>query len=116
MSNRSNIKILIFGIISIIVALPAFAAEPIDADAALKLARSESCLRCHGVSKKKEGPSYASVAKVYKKNKDAENIIYKQITEGPKVKLKDGHKESHKAIQDLSKDQIMNLVHWILAQ
>ncbi len=116
MKNRSNIKILLFGILPMMVAFSVFADEPIDADAAIHLARSKSCLRCHSVTKKKEGPSYVSVAKVYKGNKDAEDIIYKQITESPKVKLRDGHKELHKAIKDMSKDQIMNLVHWILAQ
>jgi cytochrome c len=116
MTNRANIKTLLFGIPFMIISFSVFADEPIDADAAIKLARSQSCLRCHSVSKKKEGPSYASVAKVYKGDKDAENTIYKQITENPKVKLSDGHKELHKAIQNMSKEQIMNLVHWILAQ
>ncbi len=116
MKNRSSIKSLLFGILAMFATFSVFADEPVDADAAIKLARSKSCLRCHGVSKRKEGPSYASVAKVYKNDKDAEEIIYKQITESPKVKLRDGHKELHKAIQDMPKEQIMNLVHWILAQ
>ena len=116
MTNSASVKILLSGVLSMMVALPVFAAEPIDADAAIKLARSQSCLRCHAVSKKKEGPSYASVAKVYKGDKDAEETIYKQITENPKVKLSDGHKELHKAVQNMSKEQIMNLVRWILAQ
>ena len=116
MTNRASVKILLSGVLSMIVALPVFAAEPIDADAAIKLARSQSCLRCHAVSKKKEGPSYASVAKVYRGDKDAEETIYKQVTENPKVKLSDGHKELHKAVQNMSKEQIMNLVRWILAQ
>jgi cytochrome c len=116
MTNRSSIKVLLFGILSMVVSFPVFAAEPIDADAAINLARSQHCLRCHAVSKKKEGPSYASVAKVYKGDKDAESTIYKQVTENPKVKLSDGHKELHKAVQNMSKEQIMNLVRWILAQ
>jgi cytochrome c len=116
MINRSSIKILLPGILSMVVSFAVFADEPIDADAAIKLARSQSCLRCHSVSKKKEGPSYASVAKVYKGDKDAEDTIYKQVTETPKVKLSDGHKELHKAVQNMSKEQIMNLVRWILAQ
>jgi len=116
MINRSNVKALLFGILSMMASFSVFADEPIDADAAIKLARSQSCLRCHSESKKKEGPSYASVAKVYKGDKDAEETIYKQITENPKVKLSDGHKELHKAVRDMSKEQIMNLVRWILAQ
>jgi cytochrome c len=116
MTNRASVSFLLSGILSMMLSFPAFADASIDADAAINLARSQSCLRCHAVSKKKEGPSYASVAKVYKGDKDAEETIYKQITETPKVKLSDGHKELHKAVRDLSKEQIMNLVRWILAQ
>jgi cytochrome c len=116
MNNGFIVRNVLLGIIPMMVAFSAVASEPVDADAAIKLARKESCLRCHGIAKKKEGPTYASVAKVYKGDPNAEEIIYKQITENPKVKLKDGHKELHKAIKDLSKDQVMNLVRWILAQ
>ena len=119
MQNRSNIKTLLFGIIPMLVAFSAFAEVPpqsIDADAAVKLARSEHCLRCHGVTKKKEGPPYEVIAAFYKSNKDAEEVIYEHVTEGKKVKLSDGHKENHKAILDKTPDQIRNLVRWILAQ
>lgn len=116
MTNRANIKVLLFGILPLIASFSASADEPVDADAAIKLARSQSCLRCHAVAKKKEGPSYVSVAKKYKEDKDAEKIIYEEITESPRMRMSDGHKEAHKAVQNKSKEQIMNLVHWILAQ
>ena len=90
--------------------------QPVDVDAAIKVARSESCLRCHGVSKKKEGPPYTKIAAFYRNNADAEDALYEHITTGPKVKLTDGHKEKHKAVLDKSPEQIRNLVRWILAQ
>jgi len=90
--------------------------QPIDADAAIKVARSESCLRCHGVSKVKEGPSYTKIAAFYRNNADAEDALYEHIVTGPKVKLTDGHKEKHKSITDKTPEQIRNLVRWILAQ
>ena len=98
---------------------PATAAAPpaaIDNDAAIKLARSSHCLRCHGVTKKKEGPPYNVIAAFYKSNKDAEEVLIEHITAGAKVKLSDGHKENHKAILDKTPEQIRNLVRWILAQ
>ncbi len=116
MKIRSNVKILLFGILPMMAAFSALADEPVDADAAMKVARSESCLRCHGVSKKKEGPSYTVIAAFYKSNPDAVDVIYEHITTGPKVKLTDGHKEKHKAILDKSPEEIRNLVRWILAQ
>ncbi len=116
MTIRVNIKVPLFGILPLIFSFHAFADEPIDADAAIKLARSQSCLRCHAVSMKKEGPSFAYVAKRYKDDEDAEKIIFEEITESPRIRMSDGHKEAHRAVQNTSKEQIMNLVHWILAQ
>ena len=116
MTIRVNIKVPLFGILPLIFSFHAFADEPIDADAAIKLARSQSCLRCHAVSMKKEGPSFAYVAKRYKDDEDAEKIIFEEITQSPRMRMSDGHKEAHRAVQNASKEQIMNLVHWILAQ
>jgi cytochrome c len=118
MKNRSKLKTLLFGIITMTMAFSALAAEPdpIDANAAIKLARSSSCLRCHGVTKKKEGPPYNVIAAFYKSNKDAEEVLIEHVTMGAKVKLSDGHKENHKSLSDKSPEQIRNLVRWILAQ
>lgn len=94
-----------------------FAADGVDAVAAKKLARSESCLRCHHVSKKKEGPSYQSIAYKYKGKSDAVDTLVKHITSGEdKVKLSDGHEETHKITRIKDMAQIRNLVSWILAQ
>lgn len=108
---------LVLGIFSMLVSFAVFAEEPaIDKDEAVKLARSKHCLRCHGVSKQKEGPTYQKIAAFYKNNKDAEDALYEHITTSPKVKLTDGHKETHKAILDKKPEEIRNLVRWILAQ
>ena len=132
MKNRSNIKTLLLGIFPMMVAFSAIAAEPaavaseptataaqpatVDADAAIKLARSAHCLRCHGVTKKKEGPPYNVIAAFYKSNKEAEEVLIEHVTLGAKVKLSDGHKENHKSLADKTPEQIRNLVRWILAQ
>jgi cytochrome c len=118
MKNRSNIKTLLFAIIPMLFSFSAVAAEndSVDADAAIKLARSSHCLRCHGVTKKKEGPPYNVIAAFYKSNKDAEEVLIEHVTMGAKVKLSDGHKENHKAIADKTPEQVRNLVRWILAQ
>jgi cytochrome c len=130
MKNRSNIITLLFGVIPMMVAFSAVAAEPaaaepaavvakpeaVDADAAIKLARSSHCLRCHGVTKKKEGPPYNVIAAFYKSNKEAEEVLIEHVTQGSKVKLSDGHKENHKSLADKTPEQIRNLVRWILAQ
>jgi cytochrome c len=121
LKNRSSFKVLMFGIAPMLAAFSASAADAptpdaIDANAAIALAKSQSCLRCHGVTKEKEGPPYAVIAKFYRHNKDAEAVLIEHVTAGAKVKLSDGHKENHKAILDKSPDQIRNLVRWILSQ
>ena len=116
MNDRLGIKALMFGVAPMLVALSAFAAEPVDVNAAIKMAKSESCLRCHGVTKKKEGPPYAVIAAFYRSNKDAEDVIFEHVTTGAKIKMSDGHKEYHKAILDRSPEEIRNLVRWILSQ
>jgi cytochrome c len=92
-------------------------AMKVDAVAAKKLARKDSCLRCHDVSRKKEGPSYQSIAYKYKGKADAADMLVKHITAGEdRVKLSDGHEEIHKFIKTTDMDQIKNMVNWILAQ
>jgi cytochrome c len=88
----------------------------VDAVAAQRLAHKESCFRCHHVSKKKEGPSYQSVAYKYKGVADASDILVKHITSGTdRIKLSDGHMEDHKFTKTKDIDQIKNLVDWILS-
>jgi cytochrome c len=89
----------------------------VDAVAAQRLARKESCFRCHHVSKKKEGPSYQSVAYKYRGDAGAADKIIAHITAGTdRVKLSDGHMEDHKMARTKDMNQIRNLVAWILAQ
>ncbi len=89
----------------------------VDGVAAKKLARKNSCLRCHHVSRKKEGPSYQSVAYKYKDKSEAADTLIKHITSGEdRVKLSDGHEEIHKFTRNVDQEEVRNLVNWILAQ
>ena len=102
------------------VASSAFAADPAADDANAKAAKSlalrNSCLRCHGVTKKKEGPTYTEVAAKYKGKPDAEERLYQHVTSGELAKLSDGHEENHKIIRSQNEAATRNLVRWILAQ
>lgn len=94
---------------------PASAAG-IDAEAAKKLAKANSCLNCHAVDKSKMGPSYKKIAAKYKGNAGAEGILIKQITTAPKFKLDDGTEATHTVIGTKDQGEIKNLVGWILSQ
>lgn len=86
-----------------------------DAAAAEKLARQEGCLRCHGVDRGKDGPSYKSIAEKNRGKADAEARITKHLSTGGKVKFEDGHEEDHKIPKTKDTAQINNLVKWILS-
>jgi cytochrome c len=93
------------------VSTPCFA---VDAVAAETLARQQNCLKCHGVDKKKDGPSFKETAAKYKGKGDAEQRLVTHITSGEKAKFADGHEEEHKVIK-ATEAETKNLVQWILS-
>jgi cytochrome c len=86
-----------------------------DADEAKALARQNKCFACHSVDKKKVGPAWKDVAAKLKGNKDAQAILIKHLTTGPKMKFDDGHTEDHPVLKSRSEDATKNLVDWILS-
>jgi len=105
------------GAAALLAGSPALAA--VDADAAQALARQNNCLKCHGIDKDKDGPSFKKTANKYKGKADAEAKLIAHITTGEKAKFPDGHEEEHKIVKTSPpKDaaQIKNLIQWILAQ
>ena len=95
---------------------PAKAAIAVDADAAETLARREGCLKCHGATKDKEGPSFRKVAGKFKDKADAEELVLKHIRSGEMVKFSDGEEEEHRIIRSQDEDAVMNLIRWILSR
>lgn len=93
---------------------PLASAAP-NADAAQALAKKEGCLKCHAIDKKKEGAPLKEISAKYKGKADAQAKILHQITAGEKVKLTDGTEEDHKIIKTKDKDELSNLIAWILS-
>ena len=85
-----------------------------DAAAAEALARQQNCLKCHGIDKTKDGPSFKETAAKYKGKSEAEQRLITHITSGEKAKFPDGHEEEHKIIK-AKEPEIKNLVQWILS-
>jgi cytochrome c len=112
----AHVRFLLSTFIGLSICTFSGSATAIDTVAAKALARKESCLRCHAVEKKKEGPSYHAIAYKYKGQNDAQDKLVEHITTGEKVKLSDGHLENHKIAKTKDEAQIRNLIAWILAQ
>lgn len=91
-------------------------AHAFDEKAAKALAKKNDCFKCHAVDKTKKGPSYKKIAAKLKGKPDAETKILDNLTKAPKVKLEDGTEEEHKVIDTKDKNELKNLMDWILAQ
>lgn len=115
MRSKSNIsKLLAVAALSSVgfLSLPAYA---VDAAAGEATARQNGCLKCHGIDKKKDGPSYKEVAAKYKGKAGSEDRLYTHITTGEKAKFPDGHEEDHKIIKTKDTAEVKNLIQWILS-
>ncbi|MDR2881129.1 MAG: cytochrome C [Azoarcus sp.] len=90
-------------------------AQAVDVDAAKKLARQNSCGKCHDPGK--EAP-FKKIAEKYRGDAQAEAKLTKHLTSNPTVTYKDGTKEEHKALRTTPADdaaQMKNLLQWVLA-
>ena len=86
-----------------------------DVDAAKQTAKQNNCMKCHGLDKDKDGPSFKKTAAKYKGKADAEAKLVTHLTTAPKVKLADGSEEEHKKIK-ATEAETKNLVQYILEQ
>jgi cytochrome c len=88
----------------------------VDADAAVSLAKKSDCRKCDAIDKDKKAASFKSIAGIWQGKADAQAKLTDSITKGPKVKLKDGAEETHKAIASQDANEIKNVVDWILSR
>jgi cytochrome c len=86
-----------------------------DVDAAKAAAKQNNCMKCHGLDKDKDGPSFKKTAAKYKGKADAESKLFTHLTTAPKVKLSDGTEEEHKKIK-ATEAETKNLIQYILEQ
>ncbi len=94
--------------------LPAAAAP--DAEAAMKLAKSSGCTKCHAVDRTKKGPSFQKTAAKYKGKPEGFQKVHDDIAKPHKVKFEDGSEDDHGVVKTTDEAEIKNLVEFILAQ
>ena len=102
-------------IAAVFLAGSAFIADAADDAAAEALMKKSGCFKCHSVDKKKDGPSYKSVAEKYKGKPDAEQKLYTHLTTNPKVKV-DGKEESHDSLKTKNDAEIKNVIQFVLTR
>ena len=115
MDRQNCLRAVGGALITVVWLIATPAAMAVDADAAQALARQSNCFKCHAIDKKKDGPAWRDVAAKYKGKPEAEARLITHITSGEKAKFEDGHEEEHAIVKTKDKDQIKNLVDWILS-
>ena len=88
-----------------------------DTDAAIALARQNSCFKCHAseaARKKKQGPTWNEIARKYRGKEDAEQRMVAHLTTGENAKFPDGVEEHHRIIKTNDSGEIKVLMNWIL--
>jgi len=111
--TRTSLLLSFASVVALVFSTTALA--DVDAVAAKNLARKSDCFKCHAVDKDKDGPSYQKVAEKYRGKPEAEAKLIHHVTAGEKVKFPDGHEDEHKIVKTENKDEIKNLVDWILS-
>lgn len=98
--------------------------QPLNAEAARRLAKANGCFRCHAIEKPgKVGPTWSSVAERFRPLPPVvqpvvqERMLY-HLLSGEQANFPDGHSERHKLIETNPPNdpaQIKNLVEFILS-
>jgi cytochrome c len=91
--------------------LIAFALPVAGADDQMKLATDKGCTACHSVDKKVIGPSYKDVAKKYKGDAKAPEVLVQKVVKGGQGVWGPIPMPPNK----VSDDEASKLVAWILA-
>lgn len=102
------------------VAAPLFLAlslTPMDAQAfnAQKTLKKQGCLKCHAISRKKDGPSIKEIAKKYRDEEGGTAKLREHLTLSPDIEV-DGKTEKHKKFESKSDTDMDAVIEWILSK
>lgn len=89
--------------------------QAIDVEAAEELARKSNCTKCHAVLKTRLGPAFKTTADKYRDRHDAQAVLYRHLTTGPKIVV-DDEEEIHQSVKSTDDAAIQNLVRYILSR
>lgn len=101
-------------VLFVMACLSSAAAAAPDTAAAYALAKKSSCMKCHSIDKKKEGPSFQVTAQKYRSKPDAVSTLVKHLTTSPSIKI-DGEDDTHDNAKTKDLKEVENLVRWILS-
>ncbi|MGD9583943.1 MAG: c-type cytochrome [Lysobacterales bacterium] len=112
---KSRNTLLIAAALGLAVAASVSVRAEVNVAQAKALFTTNKCGSCHAPDKTKKGPSLRKIADENKGKPDAEQLLIKQMTTAPTVKLADGTEEEHKIIKTKDEAKMKNLAQWILS-
>lgn len=80
-----------------------------------KTLKKQGCLKCHAISRKKDGPSIKEISAKYKKEENGTEKLRTHLTESPDVEV-DGKMEKHKKFEPKSEGDLNEVIEWILSK
>ena len=80
-----------------------------------KTLQKQGCLKCHAISRKKDGPSIEDIAAKYREEEDGVAKLHEHLTSAPEIEV-DGKKEKHKQFEAKSDSDLDEVVEWILSK
>lgn len=80
-----------------------------------KTLQKQGCLKCHAISRKKDGPSIEDISAKYRKEENGAAKLHEHLTLEPEIEV-DGKKEKHKKFEAKSSSDLDEVVEWILSK
>ena len=75
--------------------------------------QKQGCLKCHAISRDKDGPSIKDTAKKYRELENGTEALRAHLTSAPEIEV-DGKKEKHKMFEPKSDGDLDGVIEWIL--
>ncbi len=94
----------------------ALSLSPLSAQAlnVQKELQKQGCLKCHAISRDKNGPSIKDTAKKYRELDDGIAALRAHLANTTDIEV-DGEKEQHKMFESKSDGDIDDVIEWILS-
>ncbi|WP_210394541.1 c-type cytochrome [Motiliproteus sediminis] len=80
-----------------------------------KTLQKQGCLKCHAISRKKDGPSIKEIAEKYREQENGAVALREHLTSEPEIEV-DGKKEKHKKFEADEPSDLDAVVEWVLSK
>ncbi len=98
----------------LVCAMPVISVDALAFNAQ-KVLKKQGCLKCHAISRSKDGPSIKDISKKYRQETDGIAKLRTHLTSSPEIEV-DGKKEKHKQFESKSDSDLDDVIEWILSK